>query len=69
MALYATLLGYPLDTVILFMTAWLAPVGITGWGAVILTLAVMNLWQSMWDISLPYIIVFPTKIADNYAFW
>ncbi|TFG05865.1 MAG: hypothetical protein EU536_00540 [Promethearchaeota archaeon] len=69
MALYAAIFGIPLDTVIAIMTAWLAPTGITGWGAVILTLAVMNLWQSIWDVSLPYIIVYPTKIGENYAIW
>jgi len=67
--LYAALLGFPLQDSITFMTLWLAPTGITGWGAVIITICVLNIWQSLWDISIPYIVCFPTKIVENYAFW
>lgn len=69
MALYAAFFGVSLDVTISIMTAWLAPTGITGWGAVIITIAILNIWQSMWDITIPYLAVFPTKIIDNHAYW
>ncbi|HUX99697.1 MAG TPA: hypothetical protein VMV49_09100 [Candidatus Deferrimicrobium sp.] len=69
MGIYAAFFGMSLQEVINVMTIWLAPIGLTGWGAVILTIAVMNIWQSLWDIAVPYLVVFPTKIAESYATW
>ena len=43
--LYATIFGIPVQVALDAMTAWLAPIGLSGWGAVILTIAVMNIWQ------------------------
>ncbi|MFX1518444.1 MAG: hypothetical protein ACFFCD_00755 [Promethearchaeota archaeon] len=30
---------------------------------------ILNAWQSAWDIAVPWIIVFPTKIYEKYCIW
>ncbi|MHA1426311.1 MAG: hypothetical protein ACTSQI_09975 [Candidatus Helarchaeota archaeon] len=67
--LYGAFFGMSFQQVVDYMTLWLAPIGLSGWGAIILTIAVLNIWQSMWDILVPYLVVYPTKIGENYATW
>lgn len=30
---------------------------------------ILNAWQSAWDIAVPWIFVFPTKIYEKYCIW
>ena len=30
---------------------------------------ILNTWQSAWDIAVPWVIVYPTKIYEKYCIW
>jgi hypothetical protein len=43
--------------------------GITGWTAIIITAALINTEQSIWDASIPWLAVRPTGVLENYGIW
>jgi riboflavin transporter FmnP len=64
-----------LFNIALFLTIF-APVvgsislgGITGWTAIIITAALINSEQSIWDVSIPWLALRPTKVLEDYGIW
>jgi riboflavin transporter FmnP len=43
--------------------------GITGWTAVIIGSIIINIETSIWDLLIPYLLVFGTKIDEKYEIW
>jgi riboflavin transporter FmnP len=43
--------------------------GVTGWTAVILGVILINAFTSIWDLFIPYAIVFGLKIDKNFSIW
>lgn len=43
--------------------------GISGWTAVIIGVIVINAETSLWDLLIPYLIVFGLKIDEKFAIW
>jgi riboflavin transporter FmnP len=43
--------------------------GITGWTAIIIIVAAINTEQSVWDASIPWLALRPTKVLENYGTW
>jgi len=36
---------------------------------IVIFVLILNSWQSAWDIVIPWLIVFPTKIYEKYCIW
>ena len=43
--------------------------GISGWTAVIIIVIIINVETSVWDLLIPYLIVFGLKIDEKFAIW
>jgi riboflavin transporter FmnP len=43
--------------------------GVTGWTAVIAAAIIINAESSIWDLLIPYIIVFGAKLDDKFEIW
>jgi riboflavin transporter FmnP len=64
----------------LFLTLWsdwltgtslefLGLPNISGWSALIIGAILINAWQSLLDLLIPYLIVFPTKLDEKFEIW
>ncbi len=42
---------------------------ISGWTAVIIIVIIINVETSVWDLLIPYLIVFGLKIDEKFAIW
>ncbi|MHA1744637.1 MAG: hypothetical protein ACTSWW_01490, partial [Promethearchaeota archaeon] len=49
--------------------AWFGNENITGWNAIIIAVILLNTWQTIWDVAIPYILIFTTKIYDQFRIW
>jgi riboflavin transporter FmnP len=43
--------------------------GLSGWTAIIIGVIIINAFTSIWDLLIPYVIVFVTQIDKNFAIW
>jgi riboflavin transporter FmnP len=43
--------------------------GISGWTAVIITVILINAETSLWDLLVPYLLVFGTKLDEKFEIW
>ena len=43
--------------------------GVTGWSAIIIGVIVINAETSLWDLLIPYLIVYGTKIDQKFEIW
>jgi hypothetical protein len=43
--------------------------GVSGWTAVIIGVIIINAETSLWDLLIPYIVVFGFKIDQKFAIW
>ncbi len=43
--------------------------GVTGWTAIIIVVIFINAETSLWDLIIPYAIVFGTKIDQKFSIW
>ena len=43
--------------------------GITGWIAIIIVVIFINAETSLWDLLIPYVIVFGAKIDQKFSIW
>jgi len=43
--------------------------GISGWTAIIIGVIIINAFTSIWDLLIPYLIVFGLKIDEKFAIW
>ncbi len=43
--------------------------GVTGWTAIIIVVIFINAETSLWDLLIPYIIVFGAKIDQKFSIW
>jgi riboflavin transporter FmnP len=41
----------------------------TGWAAIIIIAGLINTEQSIWDVSIPWIALRPTKVLEDYGIW
>ena len=48
---------------------WIDNENITGWTAVIITVVLINTLQTVWDTAIPYLLVFSSKIYDQFRIW
>lgn len=64
-----------LFNILLFLTIFAPSIGsislgaITGWSAIIITVVLINTEQSIWDVSIPWIALRPTKVLEDYGIW
>ena len=66
--------------VALFLTLWsdwltgtslkfLGLPNISGWSALIIGAILINAWQSLLDLLIPYLIIFPTTLNEKFEIW
>jgi riboflavin transporter FmnP len=66
--------------IVLFLTLWagwlagtslefLGLPHISGWSALIIGAILINAWQSLLDLLIPYVIVFVTKLNEKFEIW
>ena len=64
--LFMTLFTFLLETTTL---EFLGLPGVSGWSAVIIGVIIINAETSIWDLLIPYLIVFGLKIDQKFEIW
>jgi riboflavin transporter FmnP len=67
-----SIFNYLILTYMFYMTAdlgWLGFSNITGVGAILITIFMLNTIQSLFDVIVPYLLVFSTKIYDRFQIY
>jgi riboflavin transporter FmnP len=57
------------DSVVFVSLDFIGLPGVSGWTAIIIGVIIINAETSLWDLIIPYIVVFGFKIDQKFAIW